>query len=63
MIERIAYEASFGGLATFETAIYSHRQMSMPRSVCPSMATATALGPPGPRRRRSSTTGLLELDV
>ena len=31
--------------------------MSMPKPVCPNMATATPLGPPGPRRRRSSTPG------
>jgi hypothetical protein len=36
---------------------YSHRQMSMPKPVCPNMATATPLGSPGPRRRRSSTPG------
>ena len=35
----------------------AHRQMSMPKPVCPNMATATPLGPPGPRRRRSSTPG------
>jgi hypothetical protein len=29
----------------------------MPKPVCPNMATATPLGPPGPRRRRSSTPG------
>jgi hypothetical protein len=34
---------------------YSHRQMSMPKPVCPNMATATPLGSPGPRRHRSST--------
>ena len=33
------------------------RQMSMPKPVCPNMATATPPGPPGPRRRRSSTPG------
>jgi hypothetical protein len=31
--------------------------MSMPKPECPNMATATPLGPPGPRRRRSSTPG------
>jgi hypothetical protein len=35
----------------------SSRQMSMPKPVCPNMATATPLGPPEPRRRRSSTPG------
>jgi hypothetical protein len=29
----------------------------MPKPVCPNMATATPLGLPGPRRRRSSTPG------
>jgi hypothetical protein len=29
----------------------------MPKPVCPNMATATLLGPPGPRRRRSGTPG------
>ena len=38
-------------------ASYSHRQMSMHKPVCPNMATATPLGPPGPRRCRSSTPG------
>ena len=31
--------------------------MSMPKPVCPNMATATPLGPPEPRRQRSSTAG------
>ena len=35
----------------------AHRQMSTPKPVCPNMATATPLGPPEPRRRRSSTPG------
>jgi len=35
----------------------AHRQMSMPKPVCPNMATSTPLGPPGPRRRGSSTPG------
>lgn len=30
---------------------------------CPNMTTVTPLGPPGPRRRRSSTPGLLKLDA
>ena len=38
-------------------ATNSHRQVSIPKPVCPNIATATALGPPGPRRRRSSTPG------
>jgi hypothetical protein len=37
--------------------------MSMPKQVGPNMATATPLGPPGPRQRRSSTPGLPELDT
>jgi hypothetical protein len=36
---------------------YSHRQMSMPKQVWPNMATATPLGLPGARRRRSSRPG------
>jgi hypothetical protein len=34
-----------------------HRQMSIPKQVWPNMATATPLGLPGPRQRRSSTPG------
>jgi hypothetical protein len=34
-----------------------NRQMSMLKPVCPNVATATPLGPRGPRRRRSSTPG------
>jgi hypothetical protein len=39
------------------------RQMSMPKPVVPNMTTATPLGSPGPRRRRSSTPGPLEVDA
>jgi hypothetical protein len=38
-------------------ATFSHRQMSMPKPVCPNMATATPLGSPGRQTRRSSTPG------
>ena len=37
--------------------------MSMPKPVCPNMATTTPLGPPGPRRRRKQHAGLLKLDT
>ena len=41
----------------------SHRQMSMPKPVCPNMATATALGPPGAETAQKQYAGLLELDA
>ena len=39
------------------------RQMSMPKPVCPNMATATALGPPGAQTAEKQHAGLLKLDV
>jgi hypothetical protein len=39
------------------------RQMSMPKPVCPNMATATALGPPGAETAQKQYAGLLELDA
>jgi hypothetical protein len=44
----------------------SHRhnmQMSMPKPVCPNMATATALGPPGAETAQQHAAGLLKLDA
>jgi hypothetical protein len=38
-------------------AMHSHRQMSMPKPVCPNMATVTPIASAGPGRRRSSTPG------
>jgi hypothetical protein len=37
--------------------------MSMPKPVCPNMATATALGPPGAETAQKQYAGLLELDA
>src|SRR5580700_11632436 len=37
--------------------------MSMPKPVCPNMATATALGPPGARAAEKQHAGLLKLDA
>ena len=42
---------------------HSHRQMSMPKPVCPNMATATALGPPGAETAEQQHARLLELDA
>jgi hypothetical protein len=41
----------------------AHRQMSMPKPVCPNMATATALGPPGAQAAQKQHAGLLKLDA
>jgi len=41
----------------------AHRQMIMPKPVCPSMATATALGPPGAQKAQKQHAGLLKLDA
>ena len=45
----------------------SARQMSMPKPVCPNMATTTPLGPPGapdwPQTARQQHAGLLKLDT
>ena len=38
-------------------------QMSMPKPVCPNMATATALGPPGAETAQKQHAGLLKLDA
>ena len=35
----------------------------MPKPVCPNMATATPLGPPGPQTAEKQHAGLLKLDV
>jgi hypothetical protein len=40
-----------------------NRQMSMPKPVCPNMATATPLGPPGPQTAQKQYTGSLEVDA
>ena len=37
--------------------------MSMPKPVCPNMATATPLGSPGPQTSQKQHAGLLELDA
>ena len=37
--------------------------MSMPKPVCPNMATATPLGPPGAQTAQKQHAGLLELDA
>ena len=42
-------------------ALPSHRQMSMPKPVCPNMATATALGPPGAETAQKQHAGLLKM--
>ena len=42
---------------------YSHRQMSMPKPVCPNMTTATPLGPPGPQTAPKQYAGSLEVDA
>jgi hypothetical protein len=39
------------------------RQMSMPKPVCPNMATATLLGPPGPQTAQKQYAGSLEVDA
>jgi hypothetical protein len=39
------------------------RQMSMPKPVCPNMATATPLGPAGVQTAQKQYAGLLELDA
>ena len=44
-------------------AMRSHRQMSMPKPVCPNMATATPLGPPGPQTAQKQHAGPLEVDA
>jgi hypothetical protein len=41
----------------------AHRQMSMPKPLCPNMATATLLGPPGPQTAQKQYAGSLEVDV
>jgi len=41
----------------------SSRQMSMPKPVCPNMATATPLGPPGAQTAQKQHAGLLKLDA
>jgi hypothetical protein len=42
---------------------YSIRQMSMPKPVCPNLATATPPRPPGAQRAHRQHAGLLELDA
>ncbi len=42
---------------------YSFLQMSMPKPVCPNMATATPLGLPGPQTAEKQHAGLLKLDA
>ena len=45
---------------------HDHRhinQMSMPKPVCPNMATATPLGPPGPQTAQKQHAGSLEPDA
>jgi hypothetical protein len=43
---------------------HSHQQMSMPKPVCPNMATATALDPPGAETaQKQHAAGLLKLDA
>ena len=37
--------------------------MSMPKPVCPKMATATPLGPPGPQTPQKQYAGSLEVDA
>jgi hypothetical protein len=37
--------------------------MSMPKPVCPNMATATPLGPPGPQTAPKQHAGSLEVDA
>ena len=37
--------------------------MSMPKSVCPNMATATPLGPPGAKTAQKQHAGPLEVDA
>ncbi len=37
--------------------------MSMPKPVCPNMATATPLGPPGPQTAPKQYAGSLEVDA
>jgi hypothetical protein len=39
------------------------RQMSMPKPVCPNMATAPALGPPEAETAQRQHAGLLKLDA
>jgi hypothetical protein len=41
----------------------AYRQMSMPKPVCPNMATATPLGPPGAKTAEKQHAGLLNLDA
>jgi hypothetical protein len=38
-------------------------QMSMPKPVCPNMATATPLGPPGAQTAQKQHAGSLEVDA
>jgi len=38
-------------------------QMSMPKPVCPNMATATPLGPPGAQTAQKQYAGSLEVDA
>jgi hypothetical protein len=40
-----------------------YSQMSIPKPVCPNMATATPLRPPGPGAAQEQHAGLLELDA
>ena len=45
---------------------HDHRhinQMSMPKPVCPNMATATPLGPPGAQTAQKQYAGSLEVDA
>jgi hypothetical protein len=37
--------------------------MSMPKPLCPNMATATPLGPPGPQTAQKQHAGSLEVDA
>ena len=39
------------------------KQMSMPKPVCPNMATATPLGSPGPQTAQKQHAGSLEVDA
>ena len=41
----------------------SHRQMSMPKPVCPNMATVSALGPPRTETAQKQRAGLRKLDA
>ena len=50
-----------GSAYVFGYLTSSFRQMSMPKPVCPNMATVTPIASAGPGRRRSSTPGGLRL--